>query len=54
MRRLVTEAKGGAYALLILLETAVDAVLGPKCLRCPDRPRVFPRDQYAHNLRNHR
>jgi hypothetical protein len=54
MRSIVNEVKGAAYALLMLKEAALDALLGPHCTQCRVPTRVFPRDQYAHNLTRHR
>ena len=52
--RVAHEVTGAAYALLMLLEAAKDALLGPHCDKCLTPTRVFPRDQYAHNLKRHR
>lgn len=48
------QIKGAAYALLLLWEAAMDALLGEHCDKCKTPIRVFPRDRYAHNLERHR
>lgn len=48
------QVKGAAFASLLFLEIALDALLGPHCPNCPGKVRVFPRDQYAHNMKVHR